>query len=82
MVPESLPELFALKRELLPHLENVPYVEGEVPVVCVWYPTARAVLLWNLTEKREELDLRYRGSRRTMNVDGLDTVLIEGIGGP
>jgi len=39
-------------------------------VVCVWYPTARAVLLWNLTEKREELDLRYRGSRRTMNVDG------------
>jgi len=81
-VPESLTELFALKREILPQLKNVPYVVGEVPVVCAWYPTARAVLLWNLMEKREELVLRYLGSRRTVSVDGLNTVLIEGIGGP
>jgi hypothetical protein len=82
VVPESLPELFALKREILPQLEMVPYVEGETPVVCAWYPTARAVLLWNLTEKREQLNLRYRGARRSVSVEGLDTVLIDGIGGP
>ncbi len=80
-MPESLTELFALKREILPQLKNVPYVVGEAPVVCAWYPTARAVLLWNLAEKREELVLRYRGSRRIVSVDALDTVLIEGIGG-
>ena len=33
-IPESLSELFAWKREILPRLEAVPYVEGEVPVVC------------------------------------------------
>jgi hypothetical protein len=80
-VPESLPELFTLKREILPQLKRVPYVEGEVTVVCSWYPTARTVLLWNLSEKREELIFRYNSSRRTVSVDGLDMVLIEGIGG-
>jgi hypothetical protein len=78
-MPESLPELVALKREILPQLERVPYVEGENPVVCAWYPTARTVLLWNLAERRQDLTLRYRGSRRTMSVDGLDTALIQDV---
>jgi hypothetical protein len=82
VVPESLPALWALKREILPHLEKVPYVEGEVAAVCAWYPTAGAVLLWNLAEKREDLSFRYGGLRRTVSVDGLDMVLIEGIEGP
>lgn len=81
-IPESLPELFSLKREILPQLKRIPYVEGEVPVVCAWYPTARVVLLWNLSEKREDLNFHYDGSRRTVSVNGLDTELIEGIGGP
>ena len=72
-IPESLPELFAWKRELLPQLGKTPYVEGESPVVCAWYPTARAVLLWNLSRQRQDLTLRYgerpspghyRGARR------------------
>ncbi len=48
-VPEALPDLFAWKKELLPSLNKTPYVEGEQPVVCAWYPTAQAVLLWNLS---------------------------------
>ena len=80
-VPESLAELWALKREILSHLDKVPYVEGELPVVCAWYPTARAVLLWNLGEKREDLNFCYGGLRRTISVDGLDVMLVEGIGG-
>ncbi len=78
-MPESLAELFALKRELLPQLERVPYVEGETPVVCAWYPTARAVLLWNLAEQRQDFTLRYGGSRRTVRVDGLDVALLEDV---
>jgi hypothetical protein len=79
-VPETLPALFALKRELLPRLDGVPHVEGETPVVCAWYPSARSVLLWNLSPRREELSLRDRGTRRTVSVDALDSVVIEDIG--
>jgi len=28
---------------------------AEVPVVCAWFPTARAVVVWNLTEQRQEM---------------------------
>ena len=38
-IPESLSELFTWKRELLPQLDKTPYVDGETPVVCAWYPT-------------------------------------------
>jgi hypothetical protein len=78
-VGESMPELLALKRELLPKLERVPYVEGEAPVVCAWYPTAQAVLLWNLSEQHQELTVRCGSSRRKVQVDGLDVALIEGL---
>jgi hypothetical protein len=78
-MPEALPELFALKRELLPKLGKTPYVEGETPVVCAWYPTARAVLLWNLSEQRQDLTLRYGDAHRSVGVDGLDVALIEDV---
>jgi hypothetical protein len=79
-IPESLPEMFALKRELLPRLGKTPYVEGETPVVCAWYPTASAVLLWNLAEQRQDLSLRHGDARRAVSVGGLDVALVEGIG--
>jgi hypothetical protein len=79
-MPESLAELFALKRELRPQLDRVPYVEEEIPVVCVWYPTARAVLLWNLTEQPQNITVRYGDSRRSVHIDGLDVALLEHVG--
>ncbi len=36
---------------------------GEVPVVCAWFPAARAVVVWNLTEQRQEIVLRLGISR-------------------
>jgi hypothetical protein len=79
-MPETLPELFAWKREILPRLGRVPYVEGETPVVCAWYPTARAVLLWNLSPRRETLVVRCGTFRRSVGVAGLDVALIENVG--
>jgi hypothetical protein len=79
ILPDSLPGLYALKRELRPQLERVPHVENEVPVVCAWYPTARAVVLWNLGEHRVEPTLRYGSARRTIGIDGLDVALIEDV---
>jgi len=77
---ESWPDLLAWKRTILPQLGNVPYVESDLPVVCAWYPTARAVLLWNLSEQRQDLCLRYRNLQRTTSVNGLDVALLENIG--
>ncbi len=78
-LPETLPELRAWKREILPHLNRVPHVEGDAPVVCAWYPTARAVLLWNLSPRRESLVLRSGNARRSVELAGLDAVLIEDV---
>jgi hypothetical protein len=60
-------------------LTKTPHVEGDVPVVCAWYPTARAVLLWNLTEQRTKFTLRHGDRRRMIGVDGLDMALVEGV---
>jgi hypothetical protein len=78
-IPESLPDLINFKQELLPQLGNVPYVEGDIPIVCAWYPTARAVLLWNLGEKQQDVTLRWGESRRTVSIKGLDVALIGGV---
>ena len=78
-IAESWPELFAWKRELLPQMEKTPYIEGETPAVCAWYPSARAVLVWNLSEQRQDLTLRCGNAHRSVNVGGLDIALIEGI---
>lgn len=79
VIPESLADLFAFKREIAPALASVPYVEDEKPVVCAWYPTARAALLWNLSEQRETFSLRMGDKRRTIEVDGLGIALAEGV---
>jgi hypothetical protein len=76
-VNESLPELFALKREIVPELASVPYIEGENPAVLAWYPTARAALVWNLAEKPIDLTLRIGDVRRGVAVGALDLALVE-----
>ena len=78
-VLETLPELFVWKRSLAPRLGRTPYVDGEAPVVCAWYPSARAVVLWNLSDQRQDLMLRQADTVRSVPVDGLDIALIEGI---
>lgn len=74
---ESLAELFAWKQQMLPQLGKTPYVEGDVPVVCAWYPTARAVVLWNLTDTAQTFSLRHGDARRTVRVEALGVALIE-----
>jgi hypothetical protein len=73
-VPETLADLYALKRQMRKTLHDVPFVEDEKPVVCSWLPTARRVLLWNLSERRETFSLVYRGRRREVPADALELV--------
>jgi len=80
-VGESLPELFRLKAGLRSQMRGIPLVVEEKPVVCAWYPTARCVLLWNLSERREALTLEQGGVHRAVSVAGLDVELVRDVGG-
>lgn len=79
-VRDSLPELFDLKRRLLPRLGDVPFVEEDKAVVCAWYPAVRAVLLWNLAEQQETVTLKFRETRRPVTVGSLDVELVNDVG--
>jgi len=75
---ESLDDLFALKRRILPELKGVPYVAGEQPVVFAWYPSARRAVLWNVQEEPQTLKIVRDGQvLRTVTVEGLDVALVE-----
>jgi hypothetical protein len=78
-IPETLPEMFKLKHELIKRSPNFPYVENESPVVCAWYPTARAVVLWNLSEQPVNFSVRYGDKRQTVAVAGLDVGIVEDV---
>ena len=67
-INESLPDLFAFKRDIIAELNDVPYVVEDVPTVCAWYPTARAVLLWNLQEQQSKVTLRHKASTRDVTI--------------
>jgi len=77
---EDLADLFALKKDLIAQWNTTPYVEEDQPVVCAWYPTARSVLLWNIAEEKTAFTVRFGDLRRTVEVDGLDTELLQDIG--
>lgn len=73
---EALPALFALKREIVATLKDVPWVEEDKPVVCAWYPKSRTVALWNLSENGENLTVRFGERRYATSVPALDLVLL------
>ena len=78
-MPESLTDLFAFKREIVAKLHDVPFVEEETPAVCAWYPTARAVLLWNLSEERKTLTVKLGETRRPVSVEPLGVALVNNL---
>ena len=79
-VAESPAGLAKLRQAILQQTGRYPYVEEDAPVVCAWYPTARQVLLWNLTEAPQPVTLnltRIGGDRRSVAIQALRTALIE-----
>jgi len=76
---ESLTDLMAFKREMVGKLHDVPYIEEESPAVCAWYPTARSVLVWNLSEQKKTLTVRLGDTRRPVVVEALGVDLVENL---
>ena len=75
-VDESLDALWPLKREIVAGGLDVPYVVDEKPVICAWYPSAGAVLLWNLAEQSENFGVQWKGKMVEVTVAALDVALV------
>jgi hypothetical protein len=78
-VAESTAELASLKQVILRQTGGYPYVEEDEPVVCAWYPTAGAVLLWNLAERPQTVTLnltKINRGRQTVALPPLGTALV------
>lgn len=76
-VGENLEELYALKREILPRLQETPYVLEDKPAVLAWYPTAKLAVLWNLSNEPVELTVRLGTADRTIHCKALDLECID-----
>ena len=63
VLAESLPALFAFKQRIKPQIRGVPHVEEDEPAVCAWYPSARKVVIWNLSTEARTLTVAD-GERR------------------
>jgi len=55
----------------------VPHVVEDEPAVCAWYPTARKVLVWNLSEQPRTLTVVLGPQRRTMQLGPLAAAITE-----
>ena len=77
VVEESLKAMFEWKHRIAGTLGHVPHVEEDEPVVCAWYPSARRVLLWNLSEESRRLTVTHRQTRRQVEVEGLGTAVLD-----
>jgi len=75
-IPENLKEIFAFKHEIIPFLNGVPYVVGDKPVVCAWYPLIKTVLLWNVSETKESFTVKLDNKTYSIEIRGLDSELI------
>ena len=77
IVGETLAELFAFKNRIKDKLRDVPHVTEDEPAVCAWYPTARKVLVWNLSEQPRTLTVVLGPQRRTMQLGPLAAAITE-----
>ncbi len=74
---ENLEDIFIFKKRIIPTLKNIPYVEGEVPVIFAWYPTAGKALLWNVNEQKQNYNIKRDGKViYSQTIEGLDFALI------
>lgn len=74
-VAERLDDLFAFKHRVISQLRDVPTIAEDIPMVCAWYPSADSVLLWNLTEQKQDVTLCYKDSRQSHSLDPLDSTV-------
>ncbi|MCE4566718.1 hypothetical protein INQ51_20525 [Maribellus sp. CM-23] len=75
-IPEIMDDIFSFKHEIVETLTDIPYVKEDLPVVCAWYPSISSILLWNLSETRQEMTVVYGDKRLKINIDGLESEVL------
>jgi len=75
-VPETLEALFNLKQTIIPQLNDIPYILDEKPIVCAWYPSAKKILTWNLSENKENFTLIRGDKKINFDLESLDATLL------
>ncbi|MBI4889775.1 MAG: hypothetical protein HY821_04060 [Acidobacteria bacterium] len=80
-VGETLPELWAFRRRILPEIGLTPYVEEETPVVCCWYREKSLAVVWNLLPEARAVTVRYGRWNRRVALGALGMELVE-LGNP
>jgi len=80
LLDEALDDVFAFKTRIIPTLKNIPYVDGDSPVIFSWYPTAGKALLWNINEEQQKFTIKRNGEiLKSVLVNSLDFILISGV---
>lgn len=77
---ETIGDIIAFKKRVIPTLKNIPYVDGDIPVIFSWYQTARKALLWNVNEEKQNYKVKRDGKIiSSVTIEGLDVALISGL---
>ena len=80
ILEERMEDLFAFKRKIVGGLKNIPYVDGDIPAVFAWYPTAGKALIWNVEETAHTYQIKKNNEiLQTVTVGGLDVALLRDI---
>lgn len=81
VVPENLDSLFAFRRHCISQMGSFPYVLEPVPAVLAWYPSAAAVLVWNLSAAPATVHIAFEGRQYALNLPALDVALLGNLAG-
>ena len=74
---ETMADIFAFKKRLIPSLRNIPYIDGDIPAVFSWYPGAGKALLWNVNEVKQSYKIILNERvLQEVSIDGLDVALL------
>ena len=74
---ETIEDIIAFKKRVIPTLKNIPYVDGDSAVIFAWYPTAGKALLWNVNEEIQNYNVKRNGKvLHSVTIKGLDVELI------
>jgi hypothetical protein len=77
---EDMASLMRFKQEVVPGLKDIPYIDGEVPAVFAWYPSAGKAIIWNVQENANDYRIMKNGKMlRSVSVAALETLLIPDI---
>ena len=77
-IEEDLTTLWKWRKTILASLDTskIPYVIEESPSVCAWYPGAKCLIVWNLTDKSQNLAVQYNGKTYSESFSPMGSIKI------